>query len=310
MKDELRADREIAQRLDRTWSAFFAQFGRLTPVQRAAIPAILAGRDVLICSATASGKTEAACAPLVERNIRQRIPWTILYISPTRALINDLFERLQPPLSRLGLCLRRRTGDHRVTLTQIPHILLTTPESFDSLLCRGRLEEPMGHVLAHVVAVVLDEVHLFYNSARGEQVRWLIYRLKRLRHQALIRGWAKSETVQIVALSATLADPQRVLQRFLPGGEVISVGGQRELEVVNMGDGLGSVEEVLPIYVDQLSKSEKILVFSNTRKRADQLAIRLKSPLQKHGYRVFVHHGKIAPRMRKLAEDTLKKEGR
>src|SRR4051794_35820726 len=91
---DLARDRAIAHSLARTWDPFFARFGRLTAPQRDAIPPILAGSDVLLCAATASGKTEAACAPLVERYIGRAAPWTILYVSPTRALVNDLYERL------------------------------------------------------------------------------------------------------------------------------------------------------------------------------------------------------------------------
>src|SRR5205823_6804612 len=104
---------------------------------------------------------------------------TVLYVSPTRALVNDLYERLHDPLRQLGLRLVRRTGDHKDSLAPAPHVLLTTPESFDSLLCRGRDGE-RGHVLASVVAVVLDEIHLLLGSPRGEQARWLVERLRRL----------------------------------------------------------------------------------------------------------------------------------
>ena len=103
--ESLRIDRELAERLPRTWPAFFQRFGRLTEIQRKTIPEILEGRDTLICAATATGKTEAVCAPLVESRLDQREPWSILYVSPTRALVNDLFVRLESPLAA-----PRRTG--------------------------------------------------------------------------------------------------------------------------------------------------------------------------------------------------------
>ena len=95
---DLKLDRQIAASMPRAWSAFFGRFGRLTAVQRAAIPLISQGRDILLCSATASGKTEAVCAPLVERNIDHITPWKILYVTPTRALVNDLYGRLADAL--------------------------------------------------------------------------------------------------------------------------------------------------------------------------------------------------------------------
>src|SRR6516225_10007176 len=98
LNEDLDRDRRIAASLPRTWPAFFQRFGRLTPTQREAIPPVLDGRDTLICAPTASGKTESACAPLIERLIATSkmdtsmpggFGWTILYISPTRALVND-----------------------------------------------------------------------------------------------------------------------------------------------------------------------------------------------------------------------------
>ena len=129
------------------------------------------------------------------------------YAPPTRALVNDLYERLRGPASQLGLILRRRTGDHRERVEDIPHIVLTTPESFDSLLCRGR-NSAYGHSLGFVSAVVLDEIHLLHGTARGEQLRWLMARLARVRTQMVESGLTRRADVQLVALSATIPDPE------------------------------------------------------------------------------------------------------
>ena len=137
----------LARRLRLTWQPFFARHGRFTEVQLRAIPVILDGSDALVCSPTASGKTEAAIAPLVERFHRPRSLWTILYVCPTRALVNDLFERLADPINQLGITIIRRTGDHHDSLNEVPNILVTTPESFDSLLCRAR-NKKFKHALA------------------------------------------------------------------------------------------------------------------------------------------------------------------
>ncbi len=167
MTIDLDQDVQIAAALPRTWPYFFESFGRLTPVQRVAIPPILAGADALVESATATGKTEAACAPLVERCLSFGHPWTILYISPTRALVNDLFERLELPLGQLRLRLDRRTGEYRPPSGPHINVLITTPESFDSMLCRGKTSSPVGHSLAAVTSVVLDEVHLWHRPGRA-----------------------------------------------------------------------------------------------------------------------------------------------
>ena len=305
MNEELKKDREIMAHLQRAWPAFFENYGRLTAVQRDAIMPILMGEDILICSATASGKTEAACAPLIERYIDTTSPWTILYISPTRALVNDLYERLYSPLRKLNLSIVRRTGDYSVKFEKIPHVLITTPESFDSLLCRGRLDDPLtGHVLSCVQAIVLDEIHLLHGSPRGEQVRWLIERLKRLKKQAIIEKWCKNVKVQIVGLSATVTEPSSVIKSFMPMGRVICVSGKREIQIVS--DKIEDVEKAVKRYISTLTKPEKILVFSKSRKRVDEHAVKLRESLRECGYMVVAHHGSLSKRVREEAEEAIK----
>ena len=158
----------IKEQIPHTWSLFFARHGRFTPVQLQAISPILNGRHTLLIAATASGKTEAVLAPLLERNWQSLhslssplprspasspfSPLRLLYICPTRALVRDLYERLQPILADTGITIGMKTGD--VTMTsQIPAILLTTPESTDSLLTRT------PRLFTELQAIVLDEIH-------------------------------------------------------------------------------------------------------------------------------------------------------
>ncbi|MGQ4807429.1 ATP-dependent RNA helicase DbpA [Candidatus Entotheonellaceae bacterium PAL068K] len=309
MKSTLTQDRELAQRLTRTWPVFFQRFGRLTEVQRAVIPKVLDGHDVLVCAPTASGKTEAASAPLVERHIERKEPWSILYVSPTRALVNDLYERLEPPLEALSLRVVRRTGDHRSDLSQHPHLILITPESFDSLLCRGR-QSQAGHVLARVVAVVLDEIHLVAGNARGEQLRWLNHRLKKLRRYARSQGWTSTDEVQLIALSATVQEPQNIAMFFELGQHVVEVSGHREIETVRVDVALPSICDALPIYLENLEQDEKVLVFCNTRRRVDDLTASLRTQLEALGYEVRAHHGSLSQSERERAESAIKSQRR
>lgn len=303
------ADYRIAERLRRTWDAFFARFGRLTDVQRSAILPVLDGADVLVCAPTASGKTEAVCAPLVERLLRQGGAWTVLYVCPTRALVNDLYERLTGPVALLGLALKRRTGDHHDLLGDGAHLLITTPESFDSLLCRGRLGDA-GHVLSGVEAVVLDEVHLLYGTPRGEQLRWLLHRLARLRAFAKAQRWCKRSGFQRVALSATVARPDDVVAAYMPGGTSVSVPGGRDIDAVLVDAASPAVEDQLPAYLDTLEAPEKILVFCNQRKRVDTLAVSLRDALEERGYAVRAHHGSLAREERETTESDIRQLGR
>ena len=304
--DALRLDREIARLLPATWPEMLARFGRLTEVQRVAIPEIFTGRDVIVSAATASGKTEAACAPLVERSLGRREPWMILYVSPTRALVNDLFARLHQPLDRLGLRVERRTGEYRSLGGRRPDVLITTPESFDSMLCRGRQRNPDGHNLATVSAVVLDEIHLLHGTARGEQVRWLLERLRRLRREAAKKGWTKDETVQVVGLSATVPDPDAVVSAFLVDGRTLYVPGGREIEAVAPVSATAMVEDALPAYLAATDEPQKVLVFCNARKRVDELAAGLRPILAQLGYETRAHHGSLVQRVREEAEEAVK----
>ncbi|MGF9712499.1 DEAD/DEAH box helicase [Paenibacillus sp. JMULE4] len=301
---ELEKDRQLSRRLPTVWPVFFQRFGRLTPVQREAIGPILDGRNILICAATASGKTEAAYAPLVERLKGMSGPWTILYLSPTRALVNDIHARLGPAAERLGLRLVRRTGEYKWESEAVPHILVTTPESLDSMLCRGLAEDGSAHVLAHVRAVVLDEIHLLHGSPRGEQTRWLIERLKRLVAHAYDSGWTRSKQLQIVGLSATVAEPQAVIDTFLPGGGLVFVPGKREIiEVVPPGMRFAPVERALPAYLGAKGRSsEKWVVFCNNRKRVDELTELLCKELRVFGYSVGAHHGSLGKTLREMTE--------
>jgi ATP-dependent helicase Lhr and Lhr-like helicase len=305
---EIQSDRDIATRLGQTWPAFFQRFGRLTPVQRSAIPPILTGESVLVASATASGKTEAACAPLLERNLTRSGPSTVLYVSPTRALVNDLYERLTGPCQALSIHLARRTGEHKTPLASTPDVLVTTPESFDSLLCRGRT--PTGHVLAHTRSVVLDEIHLLDGTARGEQVRWLLERLRRLLQQATRSGWASNAELQIVALSATVAAPERVRDRFLPTGRCLVVQGQREIEIIPAPDGVTSLIEAITAHLRTSPTDRKILIFCNARREVDDLTQDLRASTQKLDVRIHAHHGSLAQRHREAAEEDLKSDAR
>lgn len=303
-QSEVNQDRAIANNLPKTWDAFFARFGRLTAIQRQAIPFVLAGRQVLLCAPTASGKTEAICAPLFER-LLSKSNWTVLYVSPTRALVNDLYERLVGPCSNLGISVMRRTGDHPRVGDTAPNVLITTPESFDSLLCRAR-RKPKGHLLANVRNVVLDEIHLLYGTSRGEQVRWLLERLRRLRSWAREQGWSDTNDMGVHALSATVGDPPAVLKAYVPGGDLVSAAGFRTIEQVSADCRSPALEDALPASLSGKDAPKKVLVFANSRKRVDALCHRLKGPLETAGYKVRAHHSSLAPKVREESEEAAK----
>jgi len=304
MVDEaLLRDRAIATSLCRTWHAFFQRWGRLTDVQRLAVPPILSGRDVLVCSATASGKTESVCAPLAERLLGESTAWTMLYVSPTRALVNDLFERLDGPLHQLDVALQRRTGEYRQTSETERRFLITTPESLDSMLCRGR-RNGGGHALQDVRAVVLDEIHLLDGTARGEQLQYLLERLQLLQSYLHGLGVVAHGSFQRVALSATVPDPSHVMDSYLTeGAALVEVAGGRSIEQVNVGEERPrKTEREVPAYVRALDRPEKLLVFADSRRRVEELCAALEAQLEPLGYLVRAHHGSLSKHVREATE--------
>ena len=124
--------------LPRAFGPFLSRFPGLTAIQANAIPVLVTGRDAVVVAPAASGKTEAVLAPLCERLMSHRTGAPIMvYIVPTRALSNDLELRIAEPCGALGLRVVVRTGDRPADIAGAEaDIVVTTPESLDSLICR------------------------------------------------------------------------------------------------------------------------------------------------------------------------------
>lgn len=288
----------IKSSLKFAWEPFFSRFGVFTPIQAQAIPVILSGRDCLLASRTASGKTEAATAPIVERLKAER--WdglSVVYISPTRALVNDLFRRLESRLAELGVTVRPRTADSpNINPGKPPHVLITTPESFDSLLARN------PRMFINARAVVLDEIHLLDGAARGDQVRLLLHRLRALRGDAFERGDAPTDQIQVVALSATVSDPHGVAARYCLDPAVVKAEGKREImtELIPLKAG----DQFLQIISGFASgRIRKVLAFCGSRVECENYASLLRGAgvdgmRNPFGDQVFVHHASLDRRVR------------
>ena len=284
---------EVKSRIPHTWPLFFARHGRFTPIQQQAIPPILDGSDVLAIAATASGKTEAVIAPLLERYWAQckQPGLSILYICPTRALVGDLYERLLPILDDTEITIGMKTGD--VTLARkMPAILLTTPESTDSLLTRS----PKTFVA--LSAIVLDEIHLFDNTPRGDHLRCLLPRLERIRQYAN----DGAAPMQRVALSATVPDPAGVAARYLQDGVIVQVPGGRDImaEIVPLYE-MQDLVTVLTQRAVGAQIAHKSLLFCNSRREVEETAVFLRQHLSHHA-EIFVHYSNLDSGMRQEVE--------
>ena len=299
------------------------------------MPLILQRKNLLVASATASGKTEAVIAPLVARVTSDggRNRTRVLVIAPTRALVNDLYRRVEWPMDRVGLSCGRQTSDHRGKATK-PFALITTPESLDSMLVRdgvwqeGRLED---HLLAHVEAVFIDEAHLFDGNPRGDQLPWLIGRLRRM--SRLAKGRTSPTEIQICAASATVSNPESLAGRLLgDGAEIVRVSGVREIEILGPSPDAKWLPLAASLKVDAIRRSleivpsqdfprragerlasallraddtavRKTLVFVPTRKLADTLSAHWNTVLARHReLAVLAHHGSLSRARREQAE--------
>src|SRR6202046_3212536 len=238
---------------------FLSRFGSATEPQIEGWPAILAQRPTLISAPTGSGKTLASFLICIDQLFRKALagelqPHTeVVYISPLKALSNDIRKNLEEPLQQIQkLALERgylcapirtavRTGDtspaeRRTMLKQPPHILVTTPESLYILLTA----EKSRNNLCAVETVIVDEIHAVADDKRGAHLTLTLERLdalvcgeNRLSPGALIRG--RSQPPLRIGLSAT-QNPIELVARFLgglrgPEVEIVQVGQHRALDL-------------------------------------------------------------------------------
>ncbi|UCG35945.1 MAG: DEAD/DEAH box helicase [Candidatus Bathyarchaeota archaeon] len=291
--------------------------GFLTPTepQKKTIPKILEGKNVLLISPTATGKTESAVLPILNTLIQmpdRRPGIKVLYVTPLRALNRDLLDRLQWWCNNLDIKLAVRHGDtetkERTRQSRSPpDILITTPETLQAVLIGWVLRQH----LQHVRWVVIDEVHEMAESKRGSQLSLALERLR-----SLVR-----DKFQMIGLSATIGSPEKVA-RFLVGNdetvEIIKVPVARrmQLEIVSpeptsedleLASSLYTHPEVaarLRIIKDCIKSHRSALLFTNTRTISEVLASRFK--IWDVDFPVSIHHGSLAKPSRVAAESGLK----
>ena len=310
---------------------FEDRFGEPTEPQALAWPEISARRDVLVSSPTGSGKTLAAFLSAIDGLLRDGLAGPlpdetrVLYVSPLRALANDVEKNLRSPLAELVAAAREeglelpeirvalRTGDTTASRRQAlvrrpPHLLVTTPESLYLLLTseRGRAR------LASVETVIVDEIHAVARDKRGAHLALSLERL-----EALAR-----RRPQRIGLSAT-QNPVEEIARFLVGAERVDRSGRPRCAVVEVGrrraldlaveiprDELSSVasndlwRETYDRVAELVRAHRATLVFVNTRRLAERAAHALAERLGEGA--VAAHHGSLSRARRLRAEERLK----
>lgn len=279
-----RLERRVAE-------AFYGRFRSLHPHQEEAIAKIIDGKSLILSAGTGSGKTEAVMAPLINKYLGEFIQAnspTIIYIAPTKALVNDIFKRLDLPLQHIGLRTGIRHGD-RDSLKQKekPHVLITTPESLDVLLFRK------DTALSSVRAVVIDEVHLFYNTQRGLHLSILLHRVEQLIESEL----------QFACLSATVVSLPHI-KDFLFGYERSCdyVKSDTRREISSVVRVLKSSGELVDIIRRQVAYPDtKLLIFANSRRECEWIATLLREEkVLRDG--VFTHYSSLSDMVRTRVE--------
>jgi len=309
---------------------FVQRFATPTEPQEQGWPHILAGRTTLISAPTGSGKTLAAFLACIDRLVRKALAGDladrteVLYISPLKALGNDIQKNLEVPLGEIlamagerGLLMPEirtavRTGDtlmpeRRAMLKRPPHILVTTPESLYILLTADKSRA----ILRDIETVIVDEIHAVADDKRGAHLTLSLERLEALTYKPPVR----------IGLSAT-QKPIEQVAHFLTGSSdsgrarpdpvIVNIGHKRKLdlavEVPPMP--LGPVasnemwDEVYNRLVTLVEQHRSTLVFVNTRRMAERVAHQLGERIGEEN--VAAHHGSLSRKLRLAAEKKLK----
>lgn len=312
---------------------FVSRFGTPTEPQIAGWPKILAGETTLIAAPTGSGKTLAAFLVCIDKLVRKALSGQlsnhteVVYISPLKALSNDVEKNLQGPLKEIfDLAMENnllmpeirtmvRTGDtlaieRRTMLKRPPHILVTTPESLYIMVTA----EKSRAILREVETVIVDEIHALADDKRGVHLSLSLERLQAL-------TWRPPNRI---GLSAT-QKPIEITAQFLAGSgrplpHIVDVGHRRQLDIAVEvpTTPLGAVasnemwDEIYARLLKLITEHTSTLIFVNTRKMAERVAHNLGQMLAEQsgeetdGSLVLAHHGSLSRELRLEAERRLK----
>ncbi|MCE4622226.1 MAG: ATP-dependent helicase [Desulfurococcales archaeon] len=318
---------------------FRRKYRELTVPQREAIPLIKKGYNVLISSPTGTGKTLAAFTSIIDELLKlsekgelEDIIYAV-YVSPLRALNNDMYRNLIVPLEEIKAVAEEmgyeiedirvmvRTSDtpqsvKQKMLRKPPHILITTPESLSIALVAPKFREK----LRTVKWIIIDEIHELASSKRGSHLALSIERLNYIVEE-------NGGTLQRIGMSATIA-PLEEVAKFLGGYN--DDGTPREVKIVDarfakpldikvltpkvdlINDPADKVNNAIyKLLIDLIRKHRTTLVFTNTRSATERVVYKLRTILGENGFfdadMVEAHHSSLSRKVRLEVEEKLKR---
>ena len=293
----------------------------LREIQKRAIEPILAGnKDVLISASTAAGKTEAFFLPACSKVVDTQNGFSILYISPLKALINDQYRRLESLGEELKLSITAWHGDSsqakKSTAKKKPNgILLITPESLESLLIRdaGWLKT----AFSTVQYIAIDEFHAFIGTERGQHLLSLLNRIDHLvgKYESPIPRIALSATLGNIESIPLILRPHQKLDCEIVTASKSSAMMQLQIKgYINPSrestDHHISAEALVNQDIYKFCRGGSHLVFANSRQRTESIAAAISELCRKNKVpnEFFPHHGSLSKELREELEQRLQKD--
>ncbi|GAA5819224.1 MAG: DEAD/DEAH box helicase [Methanobrevibacter sp. CfCl-M3] len=286
--------------LSKTMKEFLFSLGwkKLNSIQNEAIPLIMDDKDTLIISPTASGKTEAVLIPVFEKISKERLkPMSVLYVAPLKALINDIYNRVETWGNYFGLTTTKWHGDVNKSqkdnfINNPTDFLIITPESLEVILMNRNLESKK-RIFQNIKFVIIDEIHYFADSDRGIQLNSILNRISK---------YTNNKTTKI-GLSATIGNPDDVakwINHKNPPTVIVNMDEDRKSFYKLHYDKEENIFKYLKRYIDK-----KILIFVLSRSNAEKTHNILKRTIKNHN--ILLHHSSISKIRREEAEENFEK---
>lgn len=301
----------------------------LRDAQERAIPTILAGStDVIIAAATATGKTEAAFLPICSRFLTSEAENScVIYLSPLKALINDQFFRMEQLCGRLDIPVYPWHGDisgskKKKFLLNPTGILLITPESLESLFVNHGTAIP--RLFSNLLYVVVDELHSFIGSERGQQLQSLLHRLEcalkrkvpriglsaTIGDMCLAARFLRPDTdmnTELIVSRSTGQELRLLLKGYIQKPPMLTPAEEAEVEVKSDGSIIEIGEDLF-----KTLRGSSNLVFANSRNRVEFFAdyLRKRCEDQHLPNEFWPHHGSLSKELREDAEVAIKDKSR